>query len=259
MNMQKRLFLLLRVLLLTIICCMQMNGLMAQGRTIPRSSEIEEGDTSLPEFLPEGQKYRYSLLNGLNISVDISDPIMNLFYYDHASYEAQVMVDLHHRFFPMAAFGMGYADETSNNGNDYGTDGKQEITFVSDMAPFAKVGIAYNLDYNSLHPSDLYLLFLRYGYAYNKADIKNLYYADELWGACGPISICNQKYQTHWLELGLMLKVQLMRHVSLGWDLYWKVPLMQTGTDFGKPTFVPGYGLNSSSIGFSFRFYYDIF
>lgn len=249
----------LALLLLTLICCLQVPSLMAQGRTIPRSSEVEDRNETILDILPEGQKYRYPFLNGLSVSVDIFDPLMSLFYLEHASYEGQIMLDLHHRFFPMASVGMGWADETSNNGNDYGTDQKQELNFKSELSPFGKVGLGYNLDYNSTRPSDFYMVFLRYGYAYNKADITNLYYADDLWGAYGPASILDQEYQTHWLEAGMMLKVQLMRHVSLGWDLYWKIRLSQSGTELGEPIFVPGYGSNSSSIGFSFRVSYDIF
>lgn len=247
------------LLLLLLICSLQVPGLMAQGRSIPRSSEVESKDETLLDILPEGQKYRYPLLNGLNVSVDIFDPFMELFYFDHATYEAQLMADLYHRYFPMFSMGIGHAKETSNNGNDYGTDEKQEITFESGAAPFFKLGIGYNLDYNSTRPSDYYMLFARYGYAHSTADITNLYYADDMWGSYGPVSILDQTYNTHWLEAGLMLKVQLMRHVSLGWDLYWKIPVAQTGTKQGKPSYVPGYGMGTSSVGFAFRVYYDLF
>ena len=104
------------------------------------------------------------------------------------------MADFHHRFFPLASFGMGIADETSDNGLEYGTGKKQEFNFKSNLAPFGKIGFAYNIDYNSTRPNDLYLVFLRYGLSYNKADISNLYYADELWGSLGPISINDQEY-----------------------------------------------------------------
>jgi hypothetical protein len=234
--------------------------LLAQGRSIPVSSEVKAEELKeLPQELPEGQKYRYRLFNGLDVSVDILDPVLHLFTFDHASYEAQLMADFHHRFFPMASFGMGLANETSDNGLEFGTGAKQEFNFKSNLAPFGKVGFAYNFDYNSTRPYDLYLVFLRYGLAFNKADITNLYYADELWGALGPISINDQEYTTQWIELGGMIKVQIVKHISLGWDLYFKFKLSQSGTHYGTPYFVPGYGPNKSHLGFSFRIYYDIF
>ena len=198
-------------------------ALLAQGRSIPVSSEVKaEEQKELPDVLPEGQKYRYRFFNGLNVSVDILDPLLYTFYFEHASFEAQVMADFH-------------------------------------LAPFGKVGFAYNIDYNSTRPNDLYLVFLRYGLAFNKADITNLYYADELWGPLGPIAINDQEYTTQWVELGGMVKVQIAKHISLGWDLYFKAKVSQSGTQYGTPFFVPGYGPNKSHIGFSFRIFYDIF
>ncbi len=234
--------------------------LLAQGHSIPVSSDVKaEEMKEIPEELPEGQKYRYRFFNGLSVSVDLLDPVLNLFALDHASYEAQLMADLHHRYFPMATFGMGMADETSDNGLEYGTETKQEFNFKSKLAPFGKIGFAYNFDYNSTRPNDFYLAFFRYGIAFNKADITNLYYADELWGALGPIEISDQEYTTQWLELGGMIKVQIVKHISLGWDLYFKFKITQSGTEYGTPYFVPGYGTNKSHLGFSFRLYYDIF
>lgn len=238
-------------------------GAWAQGRSIPKGSEAkaQEAVAEIVDELPEGQKYRYPLLNGLNISVDIFDPLMRLTLFDHASYEAQAMLDLHHRFFPMASFGMGEANEVSNNGLDYDFPDKQkrECSFKSKLSPFGKVGIGYNLGFNDLRPDDFYMLMLRYGVAYSKADISNLYYAESFWGATGPITIAEQKYTTQWLELGGMIKVQIMSHLSLGWDLYVKVKVAQSGTRQGIPYFVPGYGTSSSPVGFSFRIYYDLF
>ena len=46
---------------------------------------------------------------------------------------------------------------------------------------------------------------------------------------------------------------------GIGWDLYFKAKITQSGTQYGTPFFVPGYGPNKSHIGFSFRIFYDIF
>lgn len=248
-------------LLLLLACCMQTLPSWAQGRSIPKGSQAkaEEAAALIDDELPEGQTYRYPLFNGLNVSIDIFDPLYDLFLSDHASYEAQAMVDLHHRFFPLAAFGMGYADEKSNNGIEFSTGQKQEFTFKSEMAPFLKLGMAYNLRYNSTKPDDLYLIFARYGIAQSKVDLTNLYYASSKWDDVHLPDIIGQKYTTQWIEAGVMLKVQLIKHVSLGWDLYAKIKLSQSGTENGKPAFVPGYGDCSSLFGFNFRVYYDIF
>lgn len=251
---------LLLPLLLLLACSLQTSQLMAQGKSIPKSSKAQEKtDALLVEELPEGQTHRYPLFNGLNVSVDIFDPICSLFLYDHASYEAQVMVDLHHRFFPMASIGMGYAKETSNNGIEFSTGQKQEFTYKSGMAPFMKLGMGYNLRYNNIKPNDYYMIIARYGIAHNTADLTNLYYASLNWDDPHLPDLLDQSYTTQWIEAGVALKVQIIKHVSLGWDLYAKIKLTQSGTQYGKPAFVPGFGDNNSIIGFNFRIYYDIF
>lgn len=247
--------------LILLVCSLQTLPSWAQGRSIPKGSQAkaEEAASKIDEILPEGQTYRYPLFNGFNVSVDIFDPLYDLFLSSHASYEAQVMVDLHHRFFPLAALGMGYADETSNNGIDFGTEEKQEFTFKSKMSPFLKLGMAYNLRYNSTKPDDLYMIFARYGIARSEADLTNIYYASSNWDDVHLPDLLGQKYTTQWIEAGVMLKVQLIKHVSLGWDLYAKIKVSQSGTERGKPAFVPGYGDCSSLFGFNFRVFYDIF
>lgn len=248
-------------MLIALACCLQTLPLLAQGRSIPKGSQAQAETAAelIDDELPEGQTYRYPLFNGLNVSVDIFDPLYDLFLANHASYEAQAMVDLHHRFFPMGSFGMGYAEEKSNNGIEFSTGKKQEFTFKSDMSPFLKLGMAYNLRYNSTKPNDLYMLFARYGIAHNKADLTNIYYASAYWDDTHLPDMLDQSYTTQWIEAGVMLKVQLIKHVSLGWDLYAKIKLSQSGTEYGKPAFVPGYGDCSSIFGFNFRIYYDIF
>lgn len=243
---------------LLLAACLQLS---AQGRSIPKGSEAktQEAKSIIDDILPDGQKYRYRTFNGLNLSVDIFDPVLYLFAFDHASFEAQVMADIHNRFFPMASFGMGLCDEVSNNGLDFDTGQKQECRFKSQLSPFGKVGMAYNLNYNDLRPQDSYLIMARYALAYNQADISNLYYAGKYFGAYGPVDILDQKYTTQWLEVGGMIKVQIAHRFSMGWDLYWKIKLSQSGTRLGAPYFVPGYGTADSPIGFSFRLYYNLF
>jgi len=247
--------------LVILACCLQVLPSWAQGRSIPKGSKAkaEEAATLIDDELPEGQTYRYPLLNGLNISVDIFDPLYDIFLGSSASYEAQAMLDLHHRFFPLGSFGMGYANETSNNGIEFSTGKAQEFTFKSDLSPFLKVGMAYNLRYNSTKPDDLYMLFARYGIARSTADLTNIYYASSYWDDMHLPDLLDQSYTTQWIEAGVMIKVQLIKHISLGWDLYAKIKLSQTGTKYGEPPFVPGYGDCSSIFGFNFRVYYDIF
>ena len=61
-------------------------GAMAQGRSIPTTSEVQEVQASvLPEILPDSVKYRFPLFNGLSVSTNLFDPVMNIFKWDRAN------------------------------------------------------------------------------------------------------------------------------------------------------------------------------
>lgn len=240
-----------------------------QGRNIPKGKEAREAEAArdaeekeIP--LPEGQKYRYPLFNGLNVSVDVMDLLLRSFGTGYGSHEVQVMADFHHRFFPMVAIGMGQANTDSDNGMNYSDgrlypdDYKQEHTFTTNWAPYFKVGCAYNLKYNHFRPNDFYTLFMRYGFSSYTADISNLMFADGTWATYKSDDLTDLKYNIHWLEFGGMIKVQMTKYVSLGWDVYYKIPVKEKTSPYGNPYYSPGFGVHSNHIGFMFRIYYNI-
>lgn len=222
--------------------------LQAQGSTIPRSSQIQSTDTLAAE-LPEGVKYRYPLFNGLSVSVNIFEPVMELFVNEYASYEAMVTCDFHHRFLPQLVAGIGHCDETSDD----------LVRYHVKPTPYFKLGMAYNFKYNDVRPNDFYTAFVRYGFSSSKADIENLTYTDGYWDEFGPANIMGEKYTCHWIEIGASIKVQVASHLSMGWDLYFKPLLYDGDSRYGDPHFVPGYGKNTSNLGFAFHVFYDIF
>lgn len=240
-----------------------------QGRNIPKSKEAREAEAARDAEeketpLPEGQKYRYPLFNGLDVSVDVMDLMMRLFGTGYGSHEVQVMANFHNRFFPMVAVGMGQANTDSNNGLNY-SDGKQypdmfrqEHTFKTNWAPYFKLGCAYNLKYNHFRPNDFYALFMRYGFSSYTADITNLWYYDGTWATYKSEDLTDQEYNIHWLELGGMIKVQVNKYISMGWDLYYKVPVKEKTSRYGKPYYSPGFGVHNNNVGFLFRVYYNI-
>lgn len=241
----------LRRLMLVCLAFLTVAGLYAQGRSIPTSSavqeELAEHDLSADD-LPEGQRYRYPLLNGMSVSFNLFPPVMNVFGKDYGYYEGGLTLDLHHRFFPQAHAGMGYCDAQSD---DF-------VRYHSKMAPFFKAGMLYNFKYNELKPNDFYGAFVRFGYAYSKADVSNLYYADAIWDKVGPFTIEDMKFNSLWMEVGGFIKVEIVKHISLGWDLSFKPFLHRGDVKQGAPYYVPGYGTTTSNIGFAFHVYYDL-
>lgn len=240
-----------------------------QGRNIPKGKEAREAEAARDAEeketpLPEGQRYRYPFFNGLDVSVDVMDLIVRAFGSGYGSHEVQVMADFHHRFFPMVAVGMGKADTQSDNGMNfsdgklYPDDIKQEHTFRTNWAPYFKLGCGYNLKFNNFRPNDFYMFFVRYGFSSYKADISNLWYADGTWATYKSEDLLGLDYNIHWLELGGLIKVQISKHLSMGWDLYYKVPVKEKTSRYGKPYYAPGFGVHSNHVGFLFRIYYNI-
>lgn len=238
--------------LIWILTILYENQAMAQGRSIPTSSAVQEqresSNLAALDELPEGVKYRYPLLNGMSVSFNIFPPVLNMFGSQFGSYEGALTLDLHHRFFPQGTAGVGFCNETNDNG----------VKYECPALPFFKAGMLYNFNYNDLKPNDFYGALIRFGYAYSKSDISNLSYTDGLWNKIDDISIDNLEAHSVWMELGGFIKVQVIDHVSLGWDITFKPFLHKGKTGHGEPYYVPGYGKTASKIGFGFHVYYDI-
>lgn len=216
----------------------------AQGKSIPKSTKIAE---ELPLELPDSVKYRYPLFNGLSATLNIFDPILGLFAWKHANYEATVTADIHHRFFPQVTFGLGYSSEENDN----------QLRFKVKATPFFKVGMLYNFKYNSTDPKFYYYVLARYGFSSFSADIENLKYTDGYWNDFTPTESYKQDYTAHWVEIGGGVKVLIAGPISLGWELTVR-PLLTSGDNkYGSPYFVPGRGTHWLS--FAFNLTYDIF
>lgn len=221
----------------------------AQGSSIPKNQEARSQEIPVEVPLPEGQKYRYPLLNGLMLSVNIFDPVLEAITFDHANYEAMLTLDLHHRFMPMVAVGVGHGDDTNDDG----------VRYKVGMTPYFKLGCGYNLLYNrGIRPGDWYGVFMRYGCSSSRADITGMTYTDGYWQNYGPAEIKDHQFKCHWLELGGSLRVQVMKHFSMGWDLYWRPMIRKAGNEVGDPYFVPGYGVTNVKLGFNFHAIYHI-
>lgn len=240
----------IRLMLLTALISCQFLAAWAQGNSIPTTTAVRENiESVIADELPEGVTYRYPLFNGLSVSVNAFSPVMQIFGNGHANYEGMLTVDLHHRFFPQVVAGVGYCNETNDDG----------VHYECDMMPYMKVGMAYNTKYNDVKPNDFYAVFARLGYSHGKAKVSHLYYTDGYWPEQGPLQLTGIEGNSVWLELGAMIKVQVINHISLGWDLSWSPFIVKGNSKHGKPYYVPGYGTTTTQLSFAFNVYYDIF
>jgi hypothetical protein len=222
-----------------------------QGATIPRGSSKADVEVTTPlsTELPEGVKYRYPLLNGLNLSINLFEPVMHVFRNDYASYEATAQLDLHHRYLPEVTVGVGQCDDVSDD----------LVGYKTSLSPYFKVGAALNLRYNDVDPDYFYFVVLRYGYSHSTADITNMYYTDGYWNQYGPVDILDQTFNAHWVELGFGIQVKIWRRFSMGWDLYYKPLISDGSTKYASPYYLPGYGVTSVKFGLNYRLTYKLF
>jgi hypothetical protein len=241
-----------QTLCLLAFCLLSAFPAFGQGATIPRGSNSGETTVDTPPInyeLPEGVKYRYPLFYGLNLSVNLFEPVMHVFRNNYASYEATAQVDLHHRYMPELTVGVGKCDDKSDD----------LVGYKTSLSPFFKVGAALNLKYNDVEPNYFYFVVLRYGYSHSTADITNLYYNDGFWEKYGPVDLINQTFNAHWFELGFGIQVKLWRRFSMGWDLYYKPLISDGGSKYASPYYIPGYGITSFKFGLNYRLTYRLF
>lgn len=219
--------------------CMAM-GMHAQTRTTTTPVVKIQTDTI-------GKGKSAPLFNGISVGVNIADPIMRAFGQKYGGYEGIVEVNLLNRFFPELSFGVGSAKTTTDR--DFHYEGK--------AAFYGRIGMNYNFRYKSNVPNYL-LVALRYGFSSYRADITNLHYDGGYWEESGPYNLYDQKFTSHWLEIGGGIRVQVFKNLYMGWMVYFKPLLKEGNTKVAAPWYIPGYGANGNGFGFSYNIYYKL-
>lgn len=192
-------------------------------------------------------KMKYSLLQGVDIGVNVWDPVMQLFGQKHGLIGFNAAVNLHNRYFPTFEAGLGRASLLSE---------KPVFRYKSPIAPYFKIGCDYNFLYNS---SQDYKWFagLRYGFSAFRWEVNDVFPAPGYWGDVPPLVIPMQNATAGWIEFNLGLSVKLWRNISAGWRVIFHSLVHQTSNPHGKPWYTPGYG-TSGIISGSFSFTYHI-
>lgn len=183
----------------------------------------------------------------LSVSFDAFPAPTQIFGSGRASYGGMLTVGIRNRFYPQVAAGVGFAD----------TESADMVRYRCNLSPYFKVGMAYNFRYADGKP-DFYGAFMRLGYSHANASVRNLYYTDGYWPEQGPLTLDGLDSNSVWLEVGGFIKVQVMEHLSLGWDLSFAPFLHKGKTPVGEPYFVPGYGTTTSMLCFAFNVYFDL-
>lgn len=177
--------------------------------------------------------------------VNLWDPLMRILGQSYGVASVWGELNMHNRYFPTAEIGLGTADITPDEGN---------YTFKSPMAPFIKVGINYNVFYNS-DPRYKFLVGVRYGFTPFSYRVTGTL-TDDYWGTSTPVDIPRQNSTAGYFEFLAGVRVNIIGNFSLGWDLRFHTILHESKATYGKPMYIPGYGKRNGSLTGSFSISY---
>lgn len=191
-------------------------------------------------------KMVYPLIYNLAVGVDVWDLAARCFGQSYGLGSVWAELNMHNRYFPYVEAGLSNADDTPENYN---------YTFKTKTAPFFKVGIGYNIFYNS-NPDYQLKVALRYGLTHYTYQITDVTVEVPYWGITDRFSLPEQSATTGYWELAVALKAKVWRNISAGWALKYHNILHESGVTEGKPILVPGYGRRKTSFAGSFSIIY---
>ena len=186
----------------------------------------------------------YPLLHAVTVGVNVLEPALRAFGQQYGGAEVWGELSLHNRYKPVVEFGLSNAAITPDGMN---------YTFRSPLAPYFKLGMNYNVFYNS-NPAYQLLVGLRYGltpFRWTLTDITSS--PDSYWGPSSPVSFPTQNSFAGYWEFVLSLKVRIAGPISLGWAVKYHSILHGGKSPLGPSLYIPGFGKrgNSLSVGFS--------
>lgn len=193
-----------------------------------------------------GAKPIAPLWNGLMVTVNIFDPIAQLFGQRYGNYEIGVELDLQNRFFPTWEIGIGYADNTPEGNN---------FNYYNPAAVYNRIGLNYNFIYNKPTESFVYGGF-RYGVSAFRYDIRDVTVDSPYWGTTEHFDITNQHAVAHWLELLAAIRVKIYKGFYMGWSARFRILLDCSQPHNSNPWYIPGFGNRNMPFGFTYTLGY---
>jgi hypothetical protein len=191
----------------------------------------------------------YPLFESVSVGVNIFDGIMLLAGQKHASFDAWAELSLHNWIQPVVEFGVGFADNTPEDGN-FHYKGKPSF--------YGKIGANYNFLYKS-SPDYQVHFGLRAGYSSFAYDITDITINSSYWDQSNRFSILNQRAHAFYGEVLGGIKVKIYKNFSMGWDVRYRFKFKATDGSNSSPWFIPGYGTKSPlSASFSLIYTFPI-
>lgn len=194
------------------------------------------------------EKPKIPLFQGFTLSADVFGVVQYLLW-DYGSVEAALRLNLKNTFFPIVEIGLGKCDKEELN---------TQIIYKT-TAPFARVGIDFNMLKNKLQDNRLYV-GVRYGISKYNFDISGPALTDPIWGGAEPFDYRGISTTSHWAEALVGVQVKIWKGFHMGWAVRYRRELASTKNIYAKPFYIPGYGttVNSGTLGFTYSLIFDV-
>lgn len=213
----------------------------------------QTSDTDTASYNPKEsgvKQFQPPVFRGVSAHLDVASPLMGLVYSNKIfNIETQVDVNLFDRLFPILEVGFTSVDKSVG-----------EASYIT-RAPFFKVGINYGLmkGYDKKgEPRSLKnypFVGVRYGFSPMNYQLNNIVVRDDYWGEEVVRNYSKSLLYAGWVELVAGVRIELIKGVTMGWSVRFKMALHSAGVEKEKLWYVPGFGITNSS---SFSFNYTI-
>lgn len=190
----------------------------------------------------------YPLWHAVDIGVNVWDPVMRALGQKYGLIDFYGELSLHNRYKPIVEIGLGMMDEVPDGMN---------FRYKSKLAPYFKVGMNYNVFYNS-NPDYQLLVGARVGYSSFSYEIVDATIDQGYWGDQAHFSIPSQSTSATWMELCAGVKVKIAKPISLGWLLRYHSLMSEGKPEAGEPMYIPGFGKRKNSLTLSFSIIYTL-
>ena len=206
------------------------------------------GTGAQAQFSVKYERDSIPLFRGFAVSFDLAGFAETLLS-SHGQYEGALRLNLHDQYFPIVEVGWGRARHID--------DEVTSITYKT-QAPYFRVGADVNLMFKK-HTGNRVFFGVRYGFTAYNVNIFRSGLKDPVWNDMQDYSISGETCTQHWGEVLFGLDAKVYGPLYIGWSGRCRFRFAHNDGVMGKTWYVPGYGLQDSSVlGYSFYVAVDI-
>lgn len=198
--------------------------------------------------VPKATKMQYPLWNAVTVGVNLWDPVMRILGQQYGGADIWAELSLHNRYKPVVEFGLSSANITPEDMN---------YTFKSPLAPYFKIGMNYNIFYNS-NSNYQFNVGIRYGITTYSYEVIDVTVNEGYWDSPSHFSLPSVRSTAGWLEITAGVKVLIAKPISLGWNIKYATRLHESAAPYGQPMYIPGLGKRKNPLSVNFSVMYTL-